>query len=79
VSGKASQSPLEKEIEDKFSQSWQIYRVAMHEKGGLELAMEMSWKYSTKALYDMLELLDVHDALTKQAIDRAKADKNKPK
>lgn len=51
----------------------------MHEKGGLELAMEMSWKYSTKALYDMLELLDVHDALTKQAIDRAKADKNKSK
>jgi hypothetical protein len=51
----------------------------MHEKGGLELAMEMGWKYSTKALYDILELLDVHDALTKQAVDRAKADKNKLK
>jgi len=50
----------------------------MHEKGGLELAAEMGWKYSTKQLYDMLEMLDVHDALTKQARDRA-ADKNKQK
>lgn len=51
----------------------------MHEKGSLELAMEMSWKYSTKKLYDILELLDVHDSLTQQAINKAKADKNKPK
>lgn len=51
----------------------------MHEKGSLELAIEMSWKYSLKQLYDMLELLDIHDALTKQAVDKAKADKNKPK
>lgn len=51
----------------------------MHEKGGLDLAIEMSWKYSLKQLYDMLELLDVHDALTKQAVDKARADKNKPK
>lgn len=65
-------SPLEQEIDKKFSQSWQIYRIAMHDKGGLELAAEMDWKYSTNTLYRMLELLDVHDALTKQAIDKNK-------
>lgn len=79
MSGKAAPTPLEKEIEDKFSQSWQVYRIAMHEKGGLAIAAEMSWKYSTKDLYDFLELLDVHDALQQQAINKAKADKNKPK
>ena len=51
----------------------------MHEKGGLELAAEMSWKYSTKQLYQMLELLDVYDSLTKQTADRIKAEKNKPR
>ena len=51
----------------------------MHEKAGLELAAEMSWKYSTKQLYAMLELLDVHDSLTKQAADRARADKSRTK
>jgi len=79
VSGTVAPTPLEKQIEDKFSQSWQVYRIAMHEKGSLELAAEMGWKYSTKQLYDMLELLDVHDALQQQAINKAKADKNKPK
>lgn len=79
MSGKALPTPLEKEIDSKFSQSWQVYRIAMHEKGSLELAMEMSWKYSTKALYDMLELLDVHDALMQQAKNKAEANKNKPK
>jgi hypothetical protein len=79
VSGKVAPTPLEKEIDSKFSQSWQVYRIAMHDKGSLELAMEMSWKYSTKGLYDMLELLDVHDALTQQAVNKAKADKNKIK
>lgn len=51
----------------------------MHEKGGLELAAEMEWKYSTRQLLRMLELLDVHDSLDKQARDKAAANKNKPK
>lgn len=52
----------------------------MHEKGSLELAMEMDWKYSTKQLYNMLEMLDVHDALHQQAVNKIKADRaNKPK
>jgi len=49
----------------------------MHEKGGLELAAEMDWKYSTRQLLRFLELLDVHDALQQQAINKAKADKSK--
>ena len=49
----------------------------MHEKGGLELAAEMDWKYSTRQLLRMLELLDVHDSLAKQAADRAQNSKQK--
>lgn len=44
----------------------------MHEKGGLDIAADMGWKYSTKQLYDMLEQLDVYDSLKKQAIDKEK-------
>jgi len=51
----------------------------MHEKGGLELASEMDWKYSTRQMLKLIELLDVHDSLTQQAIEKAKAAKNKPK
>jgi len=51
----------------------------MHEKGGLELAAEMDWKYSTRQMLQMIELLDIHDSFAKQAADKAKADKNKPK
>jgi hypothetical protein len=51
----------------------------MHEKGGLDLAAEMDWKYSTRQLLKLIELLDVHDSLTQQAIEKAKAEKNKPK
>jgi hypothetical protein len=70
---------LEKEIDRTFSQHWSIYRIAMHEKGGLELAAEMEWKYSTRQMLKLLEFLDVYDALNKQAVDKAKSDKNKPK
>lgn len=49
----------------------------MHEKGGLELAAEMDWKYSTRQILKMLELLDVHDSLAKQAADRAQNNKQK--
>lgn len=33
--------------------------------------------YSTKQLYDMLEQLDVYDAIKKLAYDKAKAEANK--
>ena len=49
----------------------------MHEKGGLELAAEMDWKYSTRQMLRMVEMLDVYDSLAKQAHDKAIA--NKPK
>ena len=45
----------------------------MHEKGGLELAAEMDWKYSTRQMLKFIEMLDVYDSLAKQAHD------NKPK
>lgn len=44
----------------------------MHEKGGLDIAADMSWKYSTKQLYNMIEQLDVYDSVKKQAIAREK-------
>jgi hypothetical protein len=47
----------------------------MHEKGGLDIAADMSWKYSTKDLYRMLETLDVYDALKEQAIAKSKTKK----
>lgn len=51
----------------------------MHEKGGLELASEMEWKYSTRQMLKLIEMLDVYDSLHQQAIEKAKADKNKSK
>lgn len=73
----SNRTPLENEIDKTFSQSWSIYRIAMHEKGGLELAAEMEWKYSTRQMLKFLEILDVHDALDKQARDKAAANKKK--
>lgn len=79
MSGKAPPTKLEKEIDSTFSQHWSIYRIAMHEKGGLDLAAEMEWKYSTRQMLKLLELLDVYDSLNQQAINKARAEKNKPK
>lgn len=79
MSGGSNPTALDKEIERTFSQHWSIYRIAMHEKGGLELAAEMDWKYSTRQLLRFLELLDVYDSLDKQARDKAAANKNKLK
>jgi hypothetical protein len=70
---------LDQEIDKTFSQHWSIYRIAMHEKGGLELASEMEWKYSTRQMLKLIEMLDVYDSLHQQAIEKAKADKNKLK
>lgn len=34
----------------------------------------MSTKYSTRQLFDMIEVLDVHDAMKKIAYDKAQAE-----
>lgn len=65
------------EISKTFSQHWQIYRIAMHEKGGMELALEMDWKYSTRQMNKVLEMLDVYDSLKEQHLAQVEA--NKPK
>ncbi len=39
----------------------------MHPKGGMDLALKMSTHYSTRQLYDVIEMLDVYDALLEQA------------
>lgn len=38
----------------------------MHPKGGMDMALKMSTHYSTRQMYDVLEMLDVHDALLEQ-------------
>jgi len=67
-------SAVEKQIEEEFSLPWQIYRVATHELGGLHLIKEMKTKYTVSDLYDMLEMLDAHDALKKIAYEKAEAE-----
>lgn len=44
----------------------------MHEKGGMSMAVDMSSRYSTKQLFDILEFFDVYDSLKKQAVDKNK-------
>ena len=69
----ASISSLEKEVQEKFSGDWGIYRVAIHEKGGLDLAAKfLSDKYSVRTLFNTLEMLDVYDALKDAAIQKQK-------
>lgn len=69
---------LEKEIQDSFSGSWQIYRIAFHEKGGLEIASQfLADKKSGRVLFDLIEYLDMYDALKEQALQKQK--NNKPK
>lgn len=49
-----------------------------HPKGGLDLATKfMTDKLSIRTLFDTLEMLDVYDALKKQAEDRQKNTKQK--
>lgn len=38
----------------------------MHPKGGIDLALKMSTCYSTRQLLDVIEMLDVYDALLEQ-------------
>lgn len=49
-----------------------------HPKGGLDLATKfMTDKLSIRTLFNTLEMLDVYDALKKQAEDRQKNSKPK--
>lgn len=43
----------------------------------MQMALDMESKYTTKQLFDVLELLDVHDALLEEA--KIKAKQQKPK
>jgi len=51
--------------------------VSTHELGGIHLIAEMENKYSLRQLYDMLEVLDAHDALKEVAYERAEAEAKK--
>ena len=64
------QTKIEKEVEEKFSQDWRIYRVATHKLGGIHLVADMKTKYTIKDLYDMLEIMDVYDSLYQNALDK---------
>ena len=70
-------SSLERQVQKDFSQRWEIYRVATHELGGIHLVAEMEYKYSTRQLMDMLEVLDVHDALKDNAYKKMQAEQKK--
>ena len=48
-----------------------MYRISTHELGGLHLLADMDTKYSIGQLYNMIEVLDVHDAIKKAAHDQA--------
>ena len=56
---------------EEFSQKWEIYRIATHPLGGLHLIADMDNKYSIGQLYNMLEILDVHDSIKKADHDQA--------
>ncbi|QDP50322.1 MAG: hypothetical protein Tp178MES00d2C33159851_112 [Prokaryotic dsDNA virus sp.] len=63
----AVKSKVEKEVEEHFSQPWQIYRVATHKLGGLHLISEFNTCRTLKDLYDMLEIIDVYDSFQEEA------------
>ena len=46
----------------------------MHEKGGVDIALKMGTSYTYKQMLDLIEILDVYDALREQ--EKAK-NKNK--
>ena len=64
-------------MQDKFSGSWYIYRIATHEKGGFDLAAKfMTDQLSGRTLFNMIEMLDVYDSLKEQAVQRNKNNKS---
>jgi len=66
-------SAFEKDLTDRFSQNWLIYRVVTHsELGGLELLPLFKSQYTYKDLLDMVEMIEAYDAVKEKAIERAK-------
>lgn len=47
-----------------------MYRIATHELGGLEFVRRLE-NYSLNQMFDLLEMLDVHDTLKQLAHDKA--------
>lgn len=71
-------SSLDKEVQDNFSGSWYVFRIATHEKGSLEMAADfMSDRYSVRTLFNTIEMLDVYDSFKEQAAAIAKTNKQK--
>ena len=64
-------------MREQFSQRWEVYRIVCHELGGLHLLPLFETTYSTKQLYDLLEVCEVHDTIKKMAYDKAKQEANK--
>ncbi len=48
-----------------------------HELGGFHLLPLFETSYSTKQLFDLLEVCEVYDAVKKIVYDKAKAESNK--
>ena len=44
----------------------------MHEKGGVDVALKMSTSYTYKQMLNLLEMLDIYDALLEQAKNKNK-------
>lgn len=44
----------------------------MHEKGGVDIALKMSTSYTYKQMLDLIEMLDIYDALLEQAKNKNK-------
>jgi hypothetical protein len=44
----------------------------MHEKGSVDMALKMSTHYSYRQMLDLIEMLDVYDALLEQAKNKNK-------
>lgn len=65
---------MEKQVEENFSQPWQIYRVATHKLGGLHLISEFNTCRTLKDLYDMLEVIDVYDSFQEEARKAAESE-----
>lgn len=65
---------MQHDIEKNYSQHWQVYRIATHEKGGFDLAIRLSRDLTLKDMNDILESLDVYDSLKEEAYQKAKSE-----
>lgn len=69
-------SAFEKDLTDRFSQNWMIYRVVTHHKlGGLDMLPRFKTQYTYKDLLDMVEVVEAYDAVREKAVEKAKNQK----